>query len=141
MKITLPVDGSDCSNRAVEFVTQKLRKECASLTVDLLTVHPPIPYPRAVAVIGDEKAREYYREDGEAALKSARQMLEAAGIAYEPHILIGDPADTIAQHAGKSGADQVVMGTHGRGSAGRLLMGSVAIKVVQFCPVPVLLVK
>jgi nucleotide-binding universal stress UspA family protein len=37
--------------------------------------------------------------------------------------------------------DQIVMGTHGRGSVGRLLMGSVATKVIQLADVPVLLVK
>jgi nucleotide-binding universal stress UspA family protein len=141
MKILLPVDGSECAMRAVDFVVRKLRPSCERLDIHLLTVHPPIPYPRAVAVIGHEKAQEYYEEEGKAALQPARARLEREKIAFQAHIRVGEPGETIARYASEAGVDQIVMGTHGRGSVARLLMGSVATKVIQLADVPVLLVR
>lgn len=142
MKILIPVDGSECSMRAIDFVVRKMRPSCGErLDIKLLTVHPPIPYPRAVAVIGHEKAQEYYEEEGNAALQPARARLDRDKIPYQAQIRVGEPGETIARYASEVGVDQIVMGTHGRGSVGRLLMGSVATKVVQLAEVPVLLVK
>ncbi|MGE5522922.1 MAG: universal stress protein [Rhodospirillaceae bacterium] len=142
MKVLIPVDGSECAMRAVEFVIHKMRPSCGErLELKLLTVHPPIPYPRAVAVIGHERAQEYYEEEGKAALQPARERLDRDGITYQAQMRVGDPGETIARYASEVGADQIVMGTHGRSSVGRLLMGSVATKVVQLAQVPVLLVK
>lgn len=141
MKVLVPCDGSDCSMRAVEFVIAKLRPSCERLDIELLAVHAPIPYPRAVAVIGHEKAQEYYEEEGKAALQAARARLDRDKIAYHAHIRVGDPGEAIAHYAREAGVDQIVMGTHGRSSVARLLMGSVASKVIQLSEVPVLLVK
>jgi nucleotide-binding universal stress UspA family protein len=51
------------------------------------------------------------------------------------------PALTITQYAKESGADLIVMGTHGRGAMAHLLMGSVAERVVRIAPCPVLTVR
>lgn len=53
------------------------------------------------------------------------------------------PAFTIADYAKSEGVDIIILGTHGRGLMGRLLlmMGSVAEKVVQIAPCPVLTVR
>lgn len=141
LNILLPVDGSDCSDRAVDFVIQKLAARDGGLELHLLTVHAPIPYARAVSVIGNDKVEQYYHDEGEATLKSARAKLDAAKVKYQHHIVVGDPAPTISRFAAEKNVDQVVMGTHGRGSVGSMLMGSIASKVVHACAVPVLLVK
>ena len=142
MKILVPVDGSECAMRAIEFIITKMRPSCGErLDVDLLTVHPPIPYPRAISVLGHERVQEYYEEEGKAALQAARARLDGAGVPYRAHMRVGEPGETIAHYASEVGVDQIVMGTHGRGSVGRLLMGSIATKVVQFSEVPVVLVK
>ena len=53
----------------------------------------------------------------------------------------GDPAPEIVRLAQEQDVDLIVMGTHGRGWLGRLLMGSVAEQVVRNAPCPVLTVK
>ncbi len=64
-----------------------------------------------------------------------------------PHIpvrhvfLEGDPAEEIVQYAAKAGMDLIVMGTHGRTGLERLLMGSVAEKVMREASCSVLVVK
>ena len=56
-------------------------------------------------------------------------------------MLLGDPAEKIAQFAKRGGFDKIVMGTHGRGGITAMLMGSVATKVLHHATVPVTLVK
>lgn len=53
---------------------------------------------------------------------------------------VGDPATTIAERARSAGADLVVMGTHGRTGARRVVLGSVAERVVRLAPCPVLVI-
>ena len=81
------------------------------------------------------------REEAMAVLEPSRQRALAAGIACEHHIGVGDPGGTIAEYARSLGCDEVVMGTHGRGFLAGAVMGSVAQKVVNLAPVPVVLVK
>jgi nucleotide-binding universal stress UspA family protein len=50
------------------------------------------------------------------------------------------PAFEIARYAKAEGIDIILMGTHGRGIMGHLLMGNVAEKVVRIAPCPVLTV-
>ena len=50
------------------------------------------------------------------------------------------PAFEIAAYAKAEGIDLILMGTHGRGTMGRLLMGNVAEKVVRIAPCPVMTV-
>ena len=54
---------------------------------------------------------------------------------------IGTPVDRILNYINESHIDLVVMGTHGRGPVGHLLLGSVAERIVRRSPVPVLTVK
>ena len=54
---------------------------------------------------------------------------------------IGTPVDRILDYINDSHIDLVVMGTHGRGPVGHLLLGSVAERIVRRSPVPVLTIK
>jgi|SRR5579884_2395558 universal stress protein A len=63
------------------------------------------------------------------------------GIAVEHRLEYGDPAAAILKAAQEIGADLIVMGTHGRTGLHRLLMGSVAERVVRKAPCPVLTVR
>jgi nucleotide-binding universal stress UspA family protein len=62
-------------------------------------------------------------------------------IAYEHHLISGDPATAIVRFAKDEGVDLIVMGTHGRTGLMRLLMGSVAEAVVRRATCPVLTYK
>lgn len=138
MRVLVPVDGSECALHAAEFAARNLG---SAPEIHLLTVRPPIPYPRAVAVIGQERVQEYYEDEGRAALRDARELLDREGRTYTAGIRLGDPARTIADYAAEAAVDLIVMGTRGRGGIAGLVMGSVAMKVVHLAKAPVVLVK
>jgi nucleotide-binding universal stress UspA family protein len=58
-----------------------------------------------------------------------------------PVIRTGSPAYEIVGYAKLINADVIIIGTHGRGLMGHLLMGNVAEKVVRMAPCPVLTVR
>ena len=91
--------------------------------------------------ISQESQQAHYREEGMAVLAAPRKRLAEAGIACEFHIGVGDPGQVIVEYAGSKHCDEVVMGTHGRGFLGGVVMGSVAQRVVQLASMPVVLVK
>ena len=64
-----------------------------------------------------------------------------ATIPVDRYLTEGEPAEEILRLAKERGADLIVLGTHGRSGLGRLLMGSVAEKVMRRAPCLVLTVK
>lgn len=72
------------------------------------------------------------------------QMEAAArerGVTVEPLVLKGRPYEAIVQSAQEHKANLIVLGSHGRTGLARLLMGSVAERVIGLAPCPVLVVK
>lgn len=65
---------------------------------------------------------------------------KAREVVSEVHIVEGHPADVIVGEAARTGADLIVLGTHSRRGVQRVLLGSVAHKVVSQTGRPVLLV-
>jgi nucleotide-binding universal stress UspA family protein len=61
-------------------------------------------------------------------------------VPYDLRVLIGTPIDAIVTQATETGADLIVMGTHGRTGLRRLLVGSVSEAVMRLAPVPVIVV-
>ena len=142
MKLLVPVDGSKCSNRAVDHLLKKLDWYKGGVEIHLLNVQHPIPYGRRVSsVVGHDRIAKYHEEEGLVALRASRRKLDAAKARYAYHIGVGDEAEVICQYAKSKGIDQIFMGTRGLGSVSSLVLGSVATKVIHLSPVPVLLVK
>ena len=142
MKILLAVDGSKHALRAVDCLIEHADWYREKPTVELVTVHLPVPkLPRMGLVVGRNQIQRYYEEEGAAALAAAKKKLGAAGIEYKTEILVGRVAESIVRHAAKTRCDQIFIGTHGRTAAGNMLLGSIATKVLHISRTPVLLVK
>jgi nucleotide-binding universal stress UspA family protein len=78
-------------------------------------------------------------EQGETALDRAA---ERVGDRFDERVLVeGSPSEEIVDYAEEASCDLIVMGTHGRGGIDRLLLGSVAERVVRTSSVPVLTVR
>jgi nucleotide-binding universal stress UspA family protein len=121
--ILYPTDFSSYSNQAYLHAVALADTHRAALSV------------LYVATPGQEGEREYWRGQLE-------QIRPANPSIPFSHILLeGDPAAEIVRYASEAGLDLIVMGTHGRTGTDRLLMGSVAEKVLRDAPCSVLVVK
>jgi nucleotide-binding universal stress UspA family protein len=142
MKILLAVDGSKHSLKAVKCLIEHAGWYREEPAVELVNVHLPIPRLRGMgAVVGASQVRRYYDREGKAALSKARKLLDAAGVRYSAHILVGPVAESIIRQARLTRCDLIMMGTRGMSAAANLLLGSCANRVVYVSPIPVLLVK
>jgi nucleotide-binding universal stress UspA family protein len=74
------------------------------------------------------------------ALEEMMRARESSGVSMKSIVKEGEPEEVIGKAVAEEGAGLVVMGTHGRGRLGRMLLGSVAMNVVRTSPVPVLVV-
>lgn len=135
----VPVDGSANSDRVIEHL---VREHGAGRTagLQLLNVQIPLESGHARMLVGSEAIQGWHREEGERALRSARERLDAAGIPYSWHVAVGRVAETIIDFARELGCERIVMGTHGRGALTHLLLGSVASAVSRDAGIPVTLI-
>ena len=139
MKILLPVDGSESAVRATRKLVETSAWYKQAPEVELVTVRLPVPH--VLFAGGQDMIQRYYREEGEKALAPSKQVLDTAGIRYSPHVLVGEIAQMIVEHAQKSGCDMIYMGTRGLSALASALLGSVATKVLHLARVPVVLVQ
>jgi nucleotide-binding universal stress UspA family protein len=141
LKVLVPIDGSSASERAVRHVIDLIRKTGERMEVHLVNVQEGADAPELRRFMKESEIKRAQLGHGADQLQPAKRLLDRSGTEYEEHVLIGDPAEKIAQFAKRGSFDTIVMGTNGRGTLGSLLMGSVATKVVQHATVPVTLVK
>ncbi len=141
MKLLIPLDGSTQAQRAVDYVISHpdMFREIPQLL--LLNVQWKVATGNVKLFISQDTINDYYREQGLAALKPARDALDAAQIPYQYHISVGTPAESITQYAREQQVDQIVMCRQGEGGLQMLLLGSVVAKVLHLAECPVLLVK
>lgn len=140
-KILLPVDGSEGSSNAARHIAHIAAKIEGGLEVHLLNVQPPGDDWMVRRMIKAEELAALEKEWGEAAISPARDILAAAGVPCQSHVVQGEVPATIARFARELGCDQIIMGTRGRSALGDLLLGSIAIKVLHLSSVPVTMVK
>ena len=143
--ILLTTDGSALSRLAFPVSAELARTYGSALT--LLYIAPLGP---ALSGLGDRLAAPFeYREprlhgqaEAEAVLEEARQILGFPTANLVQRADDGLPvARAIAEAAAYSGADLLVMSSHGRSGLAHLLLGSVAEEVMRAVQVPVLLVR
>src|SRR5262245_61455526 len=133
-------DFSKASRRAFATAVEFARRERARLVV-LHVMTPPSPF-------ADGKPAASWRELEARARRVAERRLAGlvaeagrAGIGARGRLVPGAPAETIVRQARRERADVIVIGTQGRSGLGRLFMGSVAARVLQLAPCPVVTVR
>jgi nucleotide-binding universal stress UspA family protein len=141
MRILLAVDGSDTSLRAAKSLVGHVQWFREPPEVHLLHVHLPVPVGLALQHVSRETLDRYYREEGQKALEPVREILKQGGLTAVSHIHVGQASEVVVRLADELACDMICLGTHGRGSVGNALLGSVATRVLQLATVPVLLSK
>lgn len=153
-KVLLPLDGSDLSREAIDDALALATKTGASVVLvqvidseeQLITQASGITIePMAMGEITVDAARSAVaaqREAASANLEGAKAAFAAAGISAETMIREGHPGDEIVAAVEETGADVVVIATHGRTGFRRAILGSVADHVARHTPnASVLLIK
>jgi nucleotide-binding universal stress UspA family protein len=84
---------------------------------------------------------ETLRDEGRQAVRDVEVTSTQAGLTVVTETVEGNPYEEILEYASKRGIDMIIMGTHGRTGLDRVVMGSVAERVVRRSPVPVLTVR
>ena len=142
MRILVPIDGSAAAHRALIHALAILgQHKDVSLILANVQSAETLDVSDISGVMSAAHDRKLASRRSARALREALVMCRAAGTHHEIRAELGPVAETIDRLARELKADQIVMGTRGHGTIGRLLLGSVATKVVELTSVPVTLVK
>ena len=143
-RILVPVDGSRASNRGLREAIRLAKGQQASLQlVHVIDEHTVFVSGAEVGPYMANLMLEL-RKWGSQVLRNAEALVRRQGLRCTTVLLETQTlpaADLIVRQARKSGADLIVIGTHGRRGVKRLLMGSDAEQIVRTAPVPVMLVR
>jgi nucleotide-binding universal stress UspA family protein len=143
-KILVPLDGSEFGECGLEHVRAVASDDSASKVVLFRAVEPlTIEDVSRLAVKKDDvlyKAEMDNQSEARSYLGKIKRRLTKNGLKAETVVVDGDAAAEILAYARNNEVDLIVMTTHGRSGASRWFFGSVAEKVLQNCPVPILLV-
>jgi nucleotide-binding universal stress UspA family protein len=140
--ILIAMDGSKYSARAAAEAVCLAKRSSSALTI--LSVVPrentthdnldlTMKQRKKIDDVAEANAEKYTRE--------TRDMAQKEGVAVKAFVVSGKPADIIIQTAQEMNADLIVMGSHGRAGVDKLLMGSVAERVIVTSSCPVLVAK
>lgn len=134
-RILVPLDGSEASEASLNLV-ERLRSERVRLLRVEQNKHMPVsPFMTGMYLDLDISDPDAVREE----LETIAERLRNRGWTVEVDVRVGDPAEQIIASA--EDADLVVMTTHGRGAAGRVIFGSTADRVARHGTVPTLLLR
>ncbi len=135
--VLVPLDFSECSLRALDYACSLSEKLGA--TVHVVTALgaglPELSLALTDSVIESMRTRA---QEQLAKVMKAREGLAKLGRGI---VEIGDARDGILHAAVETGADLIVIGSHGRRGVTRLVLGSVAEDIVRRAPCPVLVVR
>ena len=138
--LVVGVDGSDQARRAAEMAAAMARRTGAVLHL-MTVVRPPEGWWGIVASPPTSTAL------GKTLMDARKEILDALlatidleGVEHEVVEDIGDPARMLVDYADKMAADYLIVGKRGAGLIERIVVGSVANRVVHDAPCPVIVV-
>ncbi|ATW89023.1 nucleotide-binding universal stress UspA family protein [Halohasta litchfieldiae] len=137
-RLLVPLDGSPQSKEALRYAVETFPD------ADLVVVHVLNP-AAGISNLDDlvSETADVLDEQETLATELFETAREIAGEErlVDTELLSGRAASEIVTFAQDNAVDEIVMGSHGRDGAARLLLGSVAETVVRRSPVPVTVVR
>ncbi|AGB36216.1 universal stress protein [Natronococcus occultus] len=140
--VLVPIDDSERSSDALEHALETH----PDATITAIHVVDPRKFYTGTGIEGSitadyERIREGYEQQAQALLEDAREAATEHGVEIETEYVTGAVARSIVDYTADHDVDQIVMGSHGRSGASRILLGSVAEAVARRSPVPVTIVR
>lgn len=139
-EIIIATDGSETSEKAAKVGIETACRSGGRVTaVYVVDVFRLAHLPGYAAFPGlKDKLMELMQKEGREATECVEKQALKAGVPCQKIVAEGDPSDELLRISG--GADLLIMGSVGRTGLNKLLLGSVAEKVVRHSTIPVLLV-
>ena len=138
--ILVPVDFSENTPAVLEWAAH-LAAEHGSRVTLLHAYHLPVEFQQLEGAYLPPDFWQSVRSEAETTLGGYAETLSRKGVRVEIAVCEGYAATVIIEEAAQRRADLIVIGTHGRSGLKHLLLGSIAERVVQKAPCPVLTVK
>jgi nucleotide-binding universal stress UspA family protein len=139
-KILVPLDGSALSERALE-TAEKIAKAFGHEMVLLRVIDTPLEVTPEAEPEEERRAASASIDKATAYLKGIASRFEGKGIKTRIEVGVGFPHSAVVALADKEDVEFIIMSTHGRTGLARVLMGSVAEKILHATERPVMLVK
>ena len=138
--ILVPLDFSDAASSILEWATH-LAEQHGSRVVLFHAYHLPVEFQQLEGAYLPPDFWANVKAEASESLERYAEQLRARGIETTAVVAEGYAATAIVDEIGNQNADVVVIGTHGLSGLKHLLLGSIAERVVQKAPCPVLTVK
>ncbi|MBK9926365.1 MAG: universal stress protein [Anaerolineales bacterium] len=138
-KILLPTDGSEYSQKTVQYAIDLARSLGAS--VDVMHAYQSASFLRKRAAAMMEEYKQMMEEDAKEIVTEIAEQLKSEGIQVSAVVVEGPAAEAILRAVDELNPDVIVMGSRGVGGFSNMLLGGVAEHVVHYSKVPVLVVK
>jgi len=138
--ILVPTDFSEPAAHALRYASSLAERFGAHLLVIHADLFVPVVDYTAMPAELFWNVQESMVENAREALQSHAEENIGAGVPFDLQVIVGGTLEAIAAQIRTSGANLVVMGTHGRTGVSRLLFGSVTESVMRTCTVPVIAV-
>jgi nucleotide-binding universal stress UspA family protein len=139
-RILVPIDFSDHADAVVEWATH-LAEEHDSDIILLHVYHLPVEFQQVEGAYLPADFWTSVKDEAKASLSRYAERIAKQGLEVEEIVREGYPATVIEEEAVRQQADLIVIGSRGRTGVKHLLLGSIAERVVQKAPCPVLTVK
>ena len=137
--ILVAVDGSEPSMKGLKTASELSR--ATGVTLLLTYVIPPLSLPGPMSPEIAERLQDGEHAHADFVVKSALAEASRLSVPADSVILRGGPAEALSDAAETRDCSMVVIGSRGRGGVARVLLGSVADRLVHICKRPVLVVK
>lgn len=138
--ILVPVDFSENTPAVLEWAAHLAEEHGSTITL-LHAYHLPVEFQQLEGAYLPPDFWQSVRSEAESTLRRFAAELQGKGVRAETAVCEGYAATVIVEEASIRHADLIVIGTHGRSGLKHLLLGSIAERVVQKAPCPVLTVK
>ncbi len=139
--ILVPIDSSEQSREALDYALTEHAED------DITIIHVLDPAEQYAyggvegGMVNHEAIQEQRRQEAQQLLAEATEQADAHDVTIDTEIQTGSTKRAIVAYADDHGMDHIVIGSHGRSGASRILLGSVAEAVTRRSSVPVTIVR
>jgi nucleotide-binding universal stress UspA family protein len=140
-KILIPIDGSALSFDGAAGAIRLAKQLGATIAVCIVCAPYTTHFSQSLSRAEQKRSDDYEanaRRSAEAAFEPITKLARDFAVEYETHLLFDlHIADAICEAAHSLRCQMICFGSHGRGAIGRLLLGSIATKVLALSKLPV----